>query len=162
MIIGWERSPEARDDAARFFARVIAADPSYISHGEIQTALSLDGVTWAPDLEARFLADLRDIDDAHELALARDAGGQIVGAAIAVWSLEQPEAPFVTLADVAVDETARGSGVGRALVAFILAEAEKRGAKWAFLESGKHNHQAHTFFERAGFAPISTVFVKRL
>ena len=52
-ILAWAESEAERRAAAQFFARVVRADPAYISHGEIQWALSPDGVHWAPDLEAR-------------------------------------------------------------------------------------------------------------
>ncbi len=45
----------ARDDElpaiAAFFARIIALDDSYISHGEVQCGLSMDGRTWVDNLD---------------------------------------------------------------------------------------------------------------
>lgn len=159
--ICWASEDADLCEAARFFARVIAADPAYISHGEIQTALSPDGATWAPDLERRFLEDLRAFDPARGVALARE-GGAIVAAAVAHWATDEGEAPYGVLEDLAVDPARRNRGMGERLVRFIEAEAHARDAKWLFLESGRRNHRAHAFFERAGFAPVSTVFAKKL
>ena len=156
----WEDNRDSWMEASRFFARTIALDPAYISHGEIQTGLSLDGRTWIEDLEARFLAEAAADDEPRSLAVVRDATGCIIGAAAVSWSFETPDAPFATLQDMAVDPTVRSQGIGDALVAFVEAEVWRRGARWLFLESGKDNVRAHRFFERCGFAEISHVFVK--
>jgi hypothetical protein len=70
--IGWEEGSAAWAEAARFFARVISRDPAYISHGEIQTGLSLDGKTWIANLEARFLAEATGDQGGRSLAVARE------------------------------------------------------------------------------------------
>jgi hypothetical protein len=41
----WAPSATEWCDAAEFFARVMSADPAYISHGEIQAGLSPDGLS---------------------------------------------------------------------------------------------------------------------
>lgn len=160
--LGWTAAPKDLEEIARFFARVIAQDPAYISHGEIQTGLSLDGARWRPDLEQRFIEDMKGIDVTRSVAFAREGAGALIGAAVVHWSLDDPEAPFATLEDLAVEPARRSHGVGEMLVKLIEAEAIARGAKWVFLESGRHNHRAHAFFERAGFAPVSHVFAKKL
>ena len=157
----WAQSHEEWSQAAEFFARVIAADPAYISHGEIQTGLSLDGKTWAPDLAQRFLNELGAYDDSRSLALARDGKGSITAAANVSWSVETPEVPFATLQDMAVEPALRSSGIGAALMAFVEGEARARGMRWLFLESGKNNARAHAFFERFGLHEVSHVFAKR-
>lgn len=160
--IGWEEVPAAWADAARFFARVITLDPAYISHGEIQTGLSLDGKTWVADLESRFLAEATAGRGVTSLALARDATSAIIAAAAVSWNFETADAPFAVLQDLAVEPALRSRGLGAEMVAFVEGEAQARGARWLFLESGKDNLRAHAFFERAGFHEVSHVFAKRL
>ena len=157
----WAQSREEWSQAAEFFARVISADPAYISHGEIQTGLSLDGKTWAPGLAQRFLDELGAFDDSRSVALGRDGQGRVMAAANVSWSHETPEVPFATLQDMAVEPALRNSGIGVALMAFLEAEARRRGMKWLFLESGKNNVRAHAFFERCGLHEVSHVFAKR-
>src|SRR5690606_41812298 len=70
-MLAWSERADEHREAAQFFARVISADPAYISHGEVQTGLSLDGMTWAPDLGARGLVDRTDMGAHGGLALAR-------------------------------------------------------------------------------------------
>lgn len=158
----WAGAEADRRAAAAFFARIVALSPAYISHGEVQTALSLDGRTWAPNLEARYTRDLLAHGPTRQLLLARDDGGALVGASVVCWDFEEPEAPFATIEDLAVEPAWRSRGLGAEMLAFIETEARKRGAKWLFLESGKDNARAHAFFEREGFAEISHVFTKRL
>lgn len=161
LSLKWTTDKADLDAAGAFLARVIAGDTAYISHGEIQTALSLDGKTWAPDLNERFAEDMRDLGNGRSVALAhRD--GVLIGAAIVLWVTDEPDAPHGILEDIAIAADARGSGAGQALVDLIEAEAKARGMKWMFLESGLRNERAHHFFERSGYAVVSKVFAKRL
>lgn len=158
--LSWAQDADERRAAAVFLAGAIAGDPSYISHGEVQQALSPDAVAWAPDLEARLIREFAKADAAHGLAQARRSG-VLVGVASASWESTAP-APYAVLADLAVASDLRGRGVGAALVAFVEAEARRRGLGWVFLESGVKNERAHDFFEREGFGVLSKVFAKRL
>jgi GNAT superfamily N-acetyltransferase len=147
-------------ETARFFARVIARDASYVSHGEIQTGLSSDGVHWDADLEAKFVEDLAQLDD-DRMVIVAYADGVLVGALIALW-VETARVSYMVIEDLAVDPSARGSGVGAALVGFAEAEGRSRHMAWSFLESGLGNHGAHSFFETHGYAVVSKVFARRL
>lgn len=159
--LAWATDAATPGSAARFFARTIGSDARYISHGEIQGGLSPDGVHWATDLETQFVANLRDVTNDHGLLVAQNGGGAIVGAAVVEWS-STPRVRFGVLADLAVDPAMRSTGLGARMVEEIVREARRRGMQWLFLESGKHNAAAHRFFERHGFAPVSTVFARRL
>lgn len=160
--IGWEDGAAAWAEAARFFARVISTDPAYISHGEIQTGLSADGKTWVPDLEARFLAEAAADQNGRSLAVARDARNAIAAAGAVSWNFETEDARFATLQDLAVEPALRSQGLGARMIEFVEREVRARNCAWLFLESGKDNRRAHTFFERAGFHEVSHVFAKRM
>ena len=113
----WAASKAEWAEAAQFFARVIAADASYISYGEMQTGLSPDGETWAPDLEQRFLAELGSFDGTRGLAIVRDASGKIVAAANVTWSFETAGAPFRHVAGYGCRARAAAGRTWRALIA---------------------------------------------
>ncbi len=151
---------EEMAEVARFFARVIARDASYVSHGEIQTGLSSDGVHWDADLEAKFVEDLAELDEDRMVFVAL-TDSTLVGALIALW-VETARVSYMVIEDLAVDPAARGSGVGAALVAFAEAEGRGRRMAWSFLESGLGNHGAHAFFEARGYSVVSKVFARRL
>lgn len=159
--IRWETAPIQRAEAARFFAAVISSDSSYISHGEVQTGLSLDAKAWAPDLESRFVEDLSDPSEGQQLAVMRDGDGRIVAAAVVQWE-ESARVSFGVLEDLAVPFALRSQGLGMQMVDWINAEARRRQCRWLFLESGKRNTRAHVFFERCGFTEFSHVFIKDL
>lgn len=155
----WARADELPAIAA-FFSRIVALDDSYVSHGEIQTGLSLDGETWALDLDRRMAEDLADLGDERSVAVAHD-GDTLVGAAIILWEVT-PRVSFMVIEDLAVEPARRSDGVGAGIMQFAECEGVARGMGWAFLESGLGNEGAHRFFEKHGFHAMSKVFSKRL
>ncbi|HOY76586.1 MAG TPA: GNAT family N-acetyltransferase [Hyphomonadaceae bacterium] len=159
MKIAWETNAGVREAAAKFFVANIKADPAYISHGEVQCGLSVDGVTWADDLETRFVADLADIDADQHLAVMRDDQGAMIAVALVQW-VDTPRVKFGVIEDLAVPAQKRSSGLGQKMMLWIEDEAAKRQCRWLFLESGKNNLRAHSFFERHGFREMSHVFIK--
>ncbi|VVT17793.1 GNAT family N-acetyltransferase [Erythrobacter sp. EC-HK427] len=153
-------APEDIPDAAAFAARVIGAQASYISHGEIQTGLSDDGVSWIPDLEERYAADFADPGD-RDMLVARGVGGAVCGMLIVAFEHGEHRS-FAVIEDMAVDPQARSGGIGRQLLERAMERIAARGIDWVFLESGLHNEDAHRFFEKNGFAKLSSVFGRRL
>jgi GNAT superfamily N-acetyltransferase len=146
--------------AADFLTEAIRRDDSYVSHGEVQTGLSPDGVHWADDLATLMREDLADPGPDRQVLVARESG-RILGAAIVLW-VETVRVRYMVIEDVAVAPETRGTGLGGRVLAFLEAAGAERGIGWAFLESGLRNHGAHDFFEHRGFAAISKVFCKRL
>ena len=101
-----------------------------------------------PDMERleRLLAD-----PAVTLLVARD-GGQVVGTTTVVVYTT----PFwikARLDEVVVDRSARGKGVGEALVKAALDIGRQRGAQVAELQSGRgpNRESAHRLYQRLGF-----------
>jgi len=62
---------------------------------------------------------------------------------------------------IAVDPVWRRRGVGRALMAAALAEADKRGLRYVELFSWAFNTDAHTLFRGFGFEPRHLRFERR-
>ena len=104
-------------------------------------------------------AVLRTFDD-HlrrvEAGEARTMVAELDGAVVGVCSLEWRD-PFWTaethawLPDLIVTESARGRGIGRALLADAVAAAVARGATQLSLESGRTRLAAHGLYRSAGF-----------
>src|SRR5207248_7554464 len=103
-----------------------------------------------PDLERlqRLLAD-PDVT----LLVARD-GDDIVGTTTVI-VFTTPFWIKARLDEVVVDESARGQGVGEALVKAALDVGRERGAQVAELQSGRGpaREAAHKLYERLGFSP---------
>ena len=120
---------------------------------EVQSALArllpqLNSTLPLPDLERlqRMVAD-----PAVTLLLARD-GEEIVGTTTVIVYTT----PFwikARLDEVVVDESARGKGVGEALVKAALDIGRERGAEVAELQSGRgpSREAAHRLYSRLGF-----------
>lgn len=161
LTLDWNKSPAVAAEAARFAFAAIGGDTAYISHGEIQTGLSLDDRHWSPRLEVLYAEDFAALDDERDLLVARDAEGALVGIAVVAWE-ETPRRRFAVLEDMAVDPARRSLGIGRQLLDAIAARVRDRGIEWLFLESGIRNEGAHGFFERAGFKMVSHVFAMQL
>jgi GNAT superfamily N-acetyltransferase len=160
MAFLWDRGSCAAE-AAAFAARVIGAQPSYISHGEIQCGLTTpDGAHWIEGLEQRYTQDFASPGD-REMLIARDAAGAIVGIGILHPELDGL-VRYGVVEDMAVDPTSRSGGIGHALLERLVERARESGCAWVFLESGLGNEQAHRFFEREGFTMTSHVFARRL
>ena len=159
LAFRWNAAEDV-SDAAAFAASVIGAQPSYISHGEIQTGLSDDGVSWISNLAERYAADFADPGD-RDMLVARGEGGAVCGMLIVAFE-HGAHRSFAVIEDMAVDPAARSSGIGRQLLDRAMERIEARGIEWVFLESGLQNEDAHRFFEKNGFSKLSSVFGKRL
>lgn len=147
-------------ETADFMAQVIRQDTRYISHGEIQTGLSIDGRTWADDLQTKMREDFADLGPGRRVYVAH-VDDVLVGVGVAV-ETQDDRARYIVVEDIAVSVGVRSAGVGRRMMDFIEAEARENGCQWAFLESGVNNRGAHAFFERRDYQPLSKVFCKRL
>ena len=147
-------------DVAAFAGAVIVRGSEYISHGEIQTGLSDDGRTWAPNLAELYAEDFADPGE-RDMLVGLDGEGRVRAFLIIAWEASSRR-QFAVIEDMAVDPALRGQGVGGELLAMAQKRIRARGIDWVFLESGLGNEDAHRFFERAGFHMTSHVFAKRL
>ena len=86
--------------------------------------------------------------------LARDIAGRAVGVAVCFpgYSTFQA-APLLNVHDLAVHESARGRGIGRALLAAVKEDAAALGCCRVTLEVYGDNSTARRLYERAGFRP---------
>ena len=89
-------------------------------------------------------------DPATTLLVARDRENRIVGTA-AVLVYATPAFVKARIEDVVVDESARGKGVGDALVRKCLEVARERGAEIVELQSARWREVANRLYPRLGF-----------
>ena len=97
-------------------------------------------------------ADLEAIvgSEADTLFVARDGDGRVVGTlTLAVFPI--PTGVRAWIEDVVVDDSARGSGVGDALVDAAVAKAGAAGAKTVDLTSRPSREAANRLYVRKGF-----------
>ena len=103
--------------------------------------------------------DLAALVEAHEstLLIARwpDAAGAIVGAAsLTVYRV--PTGLRAIIEDVIVDESARGGGIGEALMKRLLGIAQEKGAPGVSLTSNPKRAAANRLYQRMGFVRRET------
>ncbi|GLZ46360.1 N-acetyltransferase [Actinomycetospora sp. NBRC 106375] len=133
---------------------LIAADPVSAGRG--------DAVGDLAPYEAAF-AEI-DADPAHLLVCLDDADGTTVGTLqlTVLPNLGRRGTRRAQLESVHVDERRRGRGLGAALVAWAVAEAERRGCGLVQLTSDASRSGAHRFYERLGFTASHVGFKKDL
>ncbi len=165
MKIEWCQNKERVPALVSFFIENV--DPSYISHGEIQTGRAIDPSTWSPAL-SKILRDEFDSyvepgslgDGECNVAVASAAGE--ISALLIVRIQTVKGLRFSVLSDFVVKSGCRGQGIGRAVFSWLEAEMKKAGINRIFLESGKNNENAHGFFKSQGFELCSIVMLKDL
>ena len=163
--LAWCADPAVAARIAALFAAY--AEPSYISHSELQFGRATTSDIWANDLEerVRWLAQRAaatplDAIDGIRLATLTSAG-RLEGFAF-VRFMSGPALPYATLEDLLIVPDGRSRGRGANFVAWIVEECRIRGMQRLFLESGVLNHRAHEFFERQGFRQTSIVMMRDL
>lgn len=163
-VLAWCGDPAVAAPVAALFAA--HAEPSYISHSELQFGQAITLGAWAKDLQERVhhlaeraAATPPDAIDGVRLATLTNAG-RLEGFAF-VRFVSAP-APYATLEDLLIVPDGRSRGRGARFVAWIVKECRSRGMRRLFLESGVLNHRAHDFFERQGFRQTSIVMMRDL
>jgi GNAT superfamily N-acetyltransferase len=105
--------------------------------------------------------------DRHALLVAQASGDGVVG--YAILRLTDPRAASTdgtaltgVVYELFVDETARGSGAGSALMDAAEQWFRERGATRVKIESFAWNHAAITFYERRGYAITDVILTRWL
>ncbi|MFI5206950.1 MAG: GNAT family N-acetyltransferase [Gemmatimonadales bacterium] len=97
------------------------------------------------------------------IAIVAEAGDSIAGlAAGQIFHAIHADEPVAYLMALVVDETVRGGGVGRALVAHVEAWARAQGAHRVSLPTATHREAAHRFYEHLGYAKTGYRYTRSL
>lgn len=111
------------------------------------------GETPAPDATAAFVRDRFRKGDT-QFFVARSGAGAAVGFAHLLFSLETISlAPIGILEDIYVAETARGAGIGGALLDAAEAFARKNGLRRLTLSTAHQNRTAQRLYLAHGYVP---------
>ena len=103
------------------------------------------------------LDDLADLvrDSSSTLMIARDDHGKIVGA-LTLTVYRVPTGIRSIIEDVIVDNSARGQGIGEALMKYAIDLAREKGAKNISLTSNPMREAANRLYLRMGFKKRET------
>ena len=100
-------------------------------------------------------------DSAHVLFVAESSGGRI-GGWLQVFGYHVVESDArAEVAGLVVDETQRGSGIGRLLMQHAENWAREKGYAAVALRSNIIRHEAHAFYQRIGYTIPKTQHVFR-
>jgi GNAT superfamily N-acetyltransferase len=94
----------------------------------------------------------QQVDGAWRVVGAYDPAGATVGFGRAI----SDGVGFAYLADVYVEQAARGHGLGVALVRFMIEDGPGRGFRWTL-----HTRDAHGLYARFGFAAPDASYLER-
>jgi GNAT superfamily N-acetyltransferase len=98
-------------------------------------------------------------DDRVHLLVAEDNGGVVATATVVIVpNLTHNGQPWAQVENVVVDESVRGTGVGRAIMDECVRRAWEAGCYKVQLQSADHREGAHRFYEGLGFRASSVGF----
>ena len=116
--------------------------------------------------ESGYAAFLRSqIENDESIVLVAEADGRIIGyvfAALEPMSWKELRGPAGFIHDVLIEEDARASGAGTALIEAALGWMRDRGAARAILGTAARNIGAQRLFERLGFRPTMIEMTREL
>jgi GNAT superfamily N-acetyltransferase len=101
---------------------------------------------------------------AGDAVLVAEADGRIVGWVHCALARSLVVEAHVSIQGIVVDESWRGRGIGRRLMAEAEAYARGRGVGFVRLRSGSQREEAHAFYEALGYRRTKTqqVFIREV
>jgi GNAT superfamily N-acetyltransferase len=102
-------------------------------------------------------------NDANYRTFVAEVAQTVVGlAGVGIAPYYERDGTYGRLLILAVAERYRRRGIGRALVDSAEAWSAAHGATLMLVNRGRHRHDAHRFYERAGYVSTGVRFVKDL
>ncbi|PXY24797.1 N-acetyltransferase [Prauserella sp. PE36] len=132
---------------------------------ELRYAALVGPAVERPDAARRLLAELRRTLARGEPVWLAEAEGVPVGLAVCAWPAPAPDrianGLWARVGTVSVAPEARGTGVGRTLMATAHRELLARGAHGTYLFYSPHNALSSVFWHRQGYRPLWTIWEVR-
>lgn len=90
-----------------------------------------------------------------DLLLLESADGEVVATTYlnVIPNLSRSAQPYAVIENVVVDESVRGTGLGRKIMAATLERAWDQGCYKAMLQTGSRTPRTHAFYRGCGFSP---------
>lgn len=99
----------------------------------------------------------------HRRVLVAEEGGRVSGMLSVSWhEWLSHERPVARITELVVARTGRRHGVGRKLIEEATALAERKGCELIELTTALGRHDAHSFYEAAGFERTSYRYARTL
>ena len=132
----------------------------YISHGEMQMGVGLangDVAIHGAETWKKYI--VQKIENSQSEVYVCETADAIEGFAVVEIDDDGGD-PFGVLCDLYVLPDCRTKGLGSLLFDVGLSWLKGNGITEFYLESGKDNHSAHTFFEKRGFKMVSHIYYR--
>ena len=94
----------------------------------------------------------------YDLVVATDESHQVIGWMSLLIRCRIEDLPFLEVAALVVDETARGKGAGKLLMSYATSFAQKHRLSFVGLYSNKNRSHAHSFYESIGYSKAKESF----
>lgn len=128
------------------------ADPTLLrSLNELLPQLSKS----AQEMTIKDLKQIVDAECSHLFVVRAASGGSILGA-LTLIHFRIPTGVRAWIEDVVVDASARGQGVGKALIEAAIKKSHDLGARTLDLTSNPDRESAHRLYDGAGFSVRTT------
>lgn len=118
---------------------------------DLDHIMAIESVVFANDAWSRE-AMRAELGSSHTFYLVAESAGEVIAYSGLLAPQRSTQADIQT---IAVSAAARRKGLGRALMAAMLEEAAKRGARELFLEVRADNPNAQALYEQLGFEQIA-------
>lgn len=136
---------------------------NYISYGEMHLGLADSPREPSQDACNLFHQELLDIlGNKNRRSFVACINDQVVGFAIASLRNDAKGTPECWFDDLGVASNCRRNGIGELLANAVLSWASENGARYMYFESNVNNKALHEGALKAGFVPLSIIFVKAL
>jgi ribosomal-protein-alanine N-acetyltransferase len=122
--------------------------PRPLALADLDRVAEIERATFPDPWSRRSFAETIEREQVRSLAID-DAQGRLVGYAMSVRAGDEAE-----ILNIAVDESARGQGAGRALLDELLEHLRRSGVRQVFLEVRRSNQAAIGLYRDAGFRPL--------
>lgn len=145
-------------------AEALVPDVVDLWREEWHYAVSVGAAVHRPDAAPLLEGELRRAVSAAEPMWVAEADGVLAGLALCRWPAPQPRLPsgsWAQLHTVSVAASARGRGIGRALVAAAHDRLLARGARGTYVFYSPHNALSTVFWHRQGYRPLWTTWEAR-
>ena len=139
---------------------IIVRDMTVTDAAEVARLLGQLGYPWpVSEVAARIKTFLAS--DERALVASREGSASLLGVlTLHITPVLHRAGPVGRLTMLVVDESARGEGIGRALVTAAEAYFGERGCALIEVTSNKRRADAHAFYERLGYSATSERFAK--
>jgi N-acetylglutamate synthase-like GNAT family acetyltransferase len=133
------------------FREAVLADLPAVSR--LYAQLNLADPPLARSVETAAFQQILSREGMHILLLERD--GVVIGTTYLnlIPNLTRSASPYAVIENVVVEETLRGQGLGRQLMARTLDAAWAAGCYKAMLMTGSKRESTHAFYRACGFSP---------